>query len=97
MRNLKTAAIGIQFVVFAITLYFVLGTIALLLRAAAGRLAFGVVLLLTTIGILLAACAWTLRKLWDLSGRAAAALVTKTVILEAGSTAKAEAGSEAEA
>ena len=95
MRNVKTAAIGIQFVVFAITLYFVLGMVALLLRAAAGRLIFGIALLLTTIGILLAACAWTLRKLWAFSGRAAPALVTRTMLLEARRTSEAEAASEA--
>ncbi len=97
MRNIETGAIGIRFVVFAISLYFVLGTVALLLHAAAGRLAFGAVLLLTTVGVLLAACAWTLRKLWTLSGRAAAALLTRIMILEARSTSKIEEGSEAEA
>jgi hypothetical protein len=40
-------------------------------------MALGVVLLLISAGVFLAACAWTLRKLWALSGIAALAIATQ--------------------
>ena len=74
MTTFKTFTTGTRVLLFVTSLYVALWSIALLLHVPAVRLAFAVVLLLIAVGILLASCAWILRKLWSMSGKVAITL-----------------------
>ena len=76
MKKQQIAANAIQTLIFSSTLWAVLQTVTFLLQSLA-LMALGVVLLLISAGVFLVACAWTLRKLWALSGTAALAIATQ--------------------
>ena len=98
MRSVNILAAGTRLVLFLLSLYASLGTVAVVLHNPAGRLAFGIVLLLVAVGVLLAAGAWMLRRLWVLSGRAATALTTtRTAASNEKLSAAAECENEARA
>ena len=77
MTNIKTSTTGTRVLLFVTSLYAALWSIALLLHVPVMRLAFAVVLLLIAVGVLLATCAWILRKLWSMSGKVAIALTQR--------------------
>jgi hypothetical protein len=77
MKRQQIAANATRILIFAGSLWATLQAVAFLLHSPARLMALGVVLLLISAGVFLAACAWTLRKLWALSGIASLAITTQ--------------------
>jgi hypothetical protein len=77
MKRHQIAANATRISIFAGSLWAILQAVAFLMHSPARLMALGVVLLLISAGVFLAACAWTLRKLWALSGIAALAIATQ--------------------
>ena len=97
MTTIKTFTTGTRLLLFVMSLYAALWSIALLLHVPAVRLAFAVVLLLIAVSVLLASCAWMLRKLWSMSGKVAIALTQKDKDSQKGCLSTGERENEAQA
>ena len=97
MTSMKPLTTGSRVLLFITSLYVALWLIALLLHVPAVRLAFAVVLLLIAVGVLLAACAWILRKLWFISGQVARALTREGRDSQRASLSAGERENEAQA
>lgn len=76
----QQVATATRILIYAGSLWAILLAVALVLHSRAGLIAFGVVLLLISVAAVLMACAWTLRKLWALSGIAALAIATQRTV-----------------
>lgn len=85
-----------RILIFASSLWAILQAMAFLLHNPARLMALGVVLLLISAGVFLAAWAWTLRKLWAVSGIAALAIATQRTVRSTNRSV-AEGASEVEA
>ena len=97
MNNMKPLTTGSRVLLFVTSLYVALWSIALLLHVPAVRLAFAVVLLLISVGVLLAGCAWILRRLWSMCGTVAVALARNHGVGQKGRPLTVESENEAEA
>jgi len=96
MKIQKIEVNATQILIFASSLWAILQAVAFLLHSPARLMALGVVLLLISAGVFLAACAWTLRKLWAVSGIAAFAIATQRTVRSTNRSV-AEGASEVEA
>ena len=96
MKIQKIEVNATRILIFASSLWAILQAMAFLLHNPARLMALGVVLLLISAGVFLAACAWTLRKLWAVSGIAALAIATQRTVRSTNRSV-AEGASEVEA